>query len=237
MNTSTLRIKSHNINSLYVRHNPEPFKHIQTSLNILSSKISWLVVCIAFTPHPLVCNILWRHKTSITCVRENTQKMHYWSSILIINKFEQIWCFFVITSILTLISIKQLIMEILWWFCSKGWGIKHRFSEPLMLDISHRFCFLYCVIVVINRHNKFKQKRPPNDVRLRRFERSKIVICLIQRGGDNFSHFRKWKICHCNFARSITRLGIFRWFFIVGRRFWLPFNVKCVTFWWLTSWW
>ena len=27
-NTSTLKIKSHNINSLCVRHNPEPFKHI-----------------------------------------------------------------------------------------------------------------------------------------------------------------------------------------------------------------
>ena len=22
-----------------------------------------------------------------------------------------------------------------------GWGIKHRFSEPLMPDISHSFCF------------------------------------------------------------------------------------------------
>ena len=28
VNTSTLKIKSHNINSLCVRHNPEPFKHI-----------------------------------------------------------------------------------------------------------------------------------------------------------------------------------------------------------------
>ena len=27
-NTSTLKIKIHNINSLCVRHNPEPFKHI-----------------------------------------------------------------------------------------------------------------------------------------------------------------------------------------------------------------
>ena len=27
-NTSTLKIKSHNINSLCVRHNSEPFKHI-----------------------------------------------------------------------------------------------------------------------------------------------------------------------------------------------------------------
>ena len=55
-----------------------------------------------------------------------------------------------------------------------GVGIKHRFSEPLMPDISHSFCFvfLYCVVVVINNHNKLKQKRPLNDARLRRFESS-----------------------------------------------------------------
>ena len=29
-NTITLKIKSHNINSLCVHHNPEPFKHIKT---------------------------------------------------------------------------------------------------------------------------------------------------------------------------------------------------------------
>ena len=34
----------------------------------------------------------------------------------------------------------QLIAEIFWWFCSEGWGIKHRFSKPLMPDISLRFC-------------------------------------------------------------------------------------------------
>ena len=55
----------------------------------------------------------------------------------------------------------------------EGVGIKHRFSEPLMPDICHSFCFfLYCVIVVINKHNKLKQKRSQNDVRLRRFESS-----------------------------------------------------------------
>ena len=37
------------------------------------------------------------------------------------------------------------------------------------------------------------------------------------------------KDLHCNFAHSISRLGIFRCVFIVGR-FWLSFNVKCVTF-------
>ena len=52
-NTSTLKFKSHKINSLCVRHNPEPFKHILTSLSKLSSKISWLVVRIAFTATPI----------------------------------------------------------------------------------------------------------------------------------------------------------------------------------------
>ena len=65
--------------------------------------------------------------------------------------------------------------------CSKGWGLKHRFSKPLMPDSSHSFFFFFCVIVVINKHNKLKRKRSQNDVRLRRFGSSWIVICLIQR--------------------------------------------------------
>ena len=49
-NTSTLKIKSHNINSLCVHHNSELFKHIETSLSKLSSKmLCMLAVCIAFT--------------------------------------------------------------------------------------------------------------------------------------------------------------------------------------------
>ena len=49
-NTSTLKIKSHNINSVCVHHISEPFKHIKTSLRKLSSKIlCMLAVCIAFT--------------------------------------------------------------------------------------------------------------------------------------------------------------------------------------------
>ena len=32
-NTSTLKIKSHNINSLCVHHNSQPFKHIKTSVS------------------------------------------------------------------------------------------------------------------------------------------------------------------------------------------------------------
>ena len=49
-NTSTLKIKSHNINSLCVHHNSEHFRHIKTSLRRLSSKmLCMLAVCIAVT--------------------------------------------------------------------------------------------------------------------------------------------------------------------------------------------
>ena len=49
-NTSSLKIKSHNINSLCVHHNCEPFKHIKSSLSKLSSKmLCMLAVCIALT--------------------------------------------------------------------------------------------------------------------------------------------------------------------------------------------
>ena len=51
----------------------------------------------------------------------------------------------------------------------KGLGIKHRFNEPLMADISHSFCFLFCVTVVIQTYNQLNKKRCQNDVRLRRF--------------------------------------------------------------------
>ena len=43
------------------------------------------------------------------------------------------------------------------------------------------FVFLYCVIIVINKHNKLKQKRSQNEVTLRRYESSEFAICLIQR--------------------------------------------------------
>ena len=49
-NTSTLKIKSQNINSLCVHRNSEQFKHIKASLSKLSSKMfCMLAVCIAFT--------------------------------------------------------------------------------------------------------------------------------------------------------------------------------------------
>ena len=48
-NTSTLKIKSHNIKSVCVHHNSEQFKHIKTSLSKLSSKmLCLLAVCITF---------------------------------------------------------------------------------------------------------------------------------------------------------------------------------------------
>ena len=90
-NTSTLKIKSHNIYSLCVRHNPEPFKHILTSLSKLSSKMLYVLdVGMLLRPKPIICHILWRHKTSIARVCENIQKIHFWSSILIINKSNKI---------------------------------------------------------------------------------------------------------------------------------------------------
>ena len=65
---------------------------------------------------------------------------------------------------------------------SKGWGIKHIFSEHVMANISHSFfLFFFRAIFVIHKHNKLKQKRCQNDARLRRIGVSSIVICLIQR--------------------------------------------------------
>ena len=66
-------------------------------------------------------------------------------------------------------------------FFSKGWGIKHRFNEHVMVNISDSFYFIFCEIVVIHKHNKLKQKQCQNDVRLRRIGGSSIDICLIQR--------------------------------------------------------
>ena len=49
-NTSTHKIKKHNINGLGVHQNSKPIKHIKSSLSKLSSKmLCMLAVCIAFT--------------------------------------------------------------------------------------------------------------------------------------------------------------------------------------------
>ena len=65
------------------------------------------------------------------------------------------------------------------------------------------FVFLYCVNVVIHKHNKIKQKRCQNAVK----EIRKFLNCysLIQR-----KYFRKLKVLNCYFARLVSRLGIFR---------------------------
>ena len=49
--------------------------------------------------------------------------------------------------------------------------MQHRFSENVMADMSHVFFFFFfylCVIFVIHKHNKLKQKRFQNNVNLRR---------------------------------------------------------------------
>ena len=54
-------------------------------------------------------------------------------------------------------------------FFSKG-GEKHRFSDHVMADISHKFYFYLLCNRCYNKHNKIKikRKRCQNDVRLRR---------------------------------------------------------------------
>ena len=48
-------------------------------------------------------------------------------------------------------------------------GINHSFSERRWPISAIVYLFLFCVIVVIHKHIKLKQKRCENDVRLRRF--------------------------------------------------------------------
>ena len=75
-----------------------------------------------------------------------------------------------------------MILEIHLCFFSKGWGIKHRFSDHMMADISHRFYFY----LLCNRwHTQTQQikikKRCKSDVRSMRIGDPTIVICLIER--------------------------------------------------------
>ena len=57
-------------------------------------------------------------------------------------------------------------------FFSKGWGIQHSFSEHVMANISHVFYFYLCVIFVIHKHNKLKQKQCQNNANLGRIRGS-----------------------------------------------------------------
>ena len=56
---SSLKIKSHNINSFCVRHNVELFKHISTSL----SKFSGKMLCVV-----AVCNIFMTTGINLVCL-------------------------------------------------------------------------------------------------------------------------------------------------------------------------
>ena len=78
-NTSTFKIESHNIDSVCVLHNPDQFKH--------TKMFCVQFVCIAFTPQPLICNILTKHR-SRECMK-TLRKYYCWSSILVINRFDQ----------------------------------------------------------------------------------------------------------------------------------------------------
>ena len=66
-------------------------------------------------------------------------------------------------------------------FFSKGWRIKHRFSEHVMADISHEFYFYLLCNRCHTQAQQIKTKTMSNDGRLRRFGGSSIVNCLIQR--------------------------------------------------------
>ena len=94
--------------SAIIMNHSNTFKHHWAN-SLVIRYVYWLNALIS-RPRSLICNIIWRHKTSITSVREDTQKISCWPSILI----------------------------------SKGWCIKHRFSEPLMANICHRFFSLLC---------------------------------------------------------------------------------------------
>ena len=105
-NTSTLKIKSHNINSLGVHHNFEPFKHILTSLSKLSGKmLCMLAVCIAFT----ATTINLYHTLTSQNIDQERACRHSENSLLVQHFDNQqirsnLNFFFVITSILTLIK-------------------------------------------------------------------------------------------------------------------------------------
>ena len=84
-NTSTLKIKSHKISScvsVIIPNRSSTLKHHWA--NSLEGCYACWLYALLLRPQPLICNILWRHKTSITSVCENTQKIHFWPSILII---------------------------------------------------------------------------------------------------------------------------------------------------------
>ena len=117
------------------------FKHHWS--NFLVRCYARLLYALLLRPKPLICNILWRHKTSIKSVREDTQKIQCWSNIQ--QSLSNLNFDLVITSILTLIKSNHHQNNWYWKFTcaffSKGWGLKHKFSEHMMADISHSLLF------------------------------------------------------------------------------------------------
>ena len=61
-----------------------------------------------------------------------------------------------------------------------------------MADISHKFIFFFCAIVVIHKRNRLKHERCQNGVRLRRIGGSLIAIYLIQREVILVNFINKW---------------------------------------------
>ena len=93
-NTSTLKVKvttSIACVSAIIQKPSSTFKHHRANSPVKCYTCE--LYALRLRPQPLICYILWRHKTSITSVHENTQKIHFWSSTLMINKIEQ-FCFF-----------------------------------------------------------------------------------------------------------------------------------------------
>ena len=86
--------------------------------------------------------------------------------------------FFVIISILTLIkSYHPDTGNSHLCFTIRSGGIKHRFSEHVMADISHSFYFLSFAQSLLYTSTTNLTKRCQNDVSLRRIGGSSIVIC------------------------------------------------------------
>ena len=144
-NTSTLKSKvtaSIAWVSIIIPNRSSTFK-LQWS-NSLARCYACQLYALLLRPRPLICNILWRHK--------NTYQERVWrqteNSLLVQYIDNQqsrsnLNFFFVITSIITTYNNHQ---NYWYWkftcvFFSKGWGIKDRFSEHVMANISHSFNF------------------------------------------------------------------------------------------------
>ena len=78
--------------SIIMPNRSSTFKQIWA--NSLARCYAYWLYALLLRPQPLICNILWRHKTPIKSVCEDTQQINCWSNILIINRVGQIWISF-----------------------------------------------------------------------------------------------------------------------------------------------